>query len=82
MTGHGMSRPADATSRAPARICPPCHGNCNQGRDCPTRYPIEADQSLALMPIPAWPILLVCVCACLLLVALGAWIGFAFGGTP
>jgi len=27
----------DQTSRVPARICPPCDGECNQGRDCPAR---------------------------------------------
>lgn len=28
---------SDPTSRVPARVCPPCHGNCRQGRDCPAR---------------------------------------------
>ena len=38
MSGHGelweqAMRSPDL--RAPARICPPCHGDCHQGRDCP-----------------------------------------------
>lgn len=28
---------ASAKPAAPAKTCPPCHGDCNQGRECPAR---------------------------------------------
>ena len=29
-----MTDPDDVLRRAPIRPCPPCTGNCNQGRNC------------------------------------------------
>ena len=32
------------TSAQQNPICPPCSGNCNQGRDCPARARISAPE--------------------------------------
>jgi len=56
------------------RTCPPCVGDCNQGRSCPANAsdPVEVDQRIERRPVEGAGIVWAVVCGVPLFVALVA----------